>query len=76
MNKDKYTQEILDNLLTLPENKIAEVADFVHFLVEKEESIALHKTGLTRKEASDLRTRLSTFEDDWNAPGMEAYDSL
>jgi DNA-binding protein HU-beta len=36
----------------------------------------LHRAGLTREEASDLRVRLTTFEDDWNAPGMDAYDDL
>lgn len=38
--------------------------------------IPLYKSGLTRKEASDLRARLSTFEDDWKVPGMGAYDDL
>ena len=32
--------------------------------------------GLSREQAINLRARLKTFEDDWNAPGMEAYDEL
>lgn len=78
MDKEKYVQQIASDLLTLPESKVAEVADFVHFLIEQLEhqGIPLHRAGLTRQEAADLRARLSTFENDWNAPGMEAYDDL
>lgn len=32
--------------------------------------------GWSREEALDTRRRLARFEDDWNAPGMEAYDEL
>lgn len=35
MNKQKYVQQISNNLFSLPENKVVEVADFVHFLMEK-----------------------------------------
>ncbi len=80
MKKERYAHYIANDLLTLPENKIIEVADFVHFLIEqmkvKHRSIPLHKSGLTREEASDLRVRLSTFEKDWDAAGMEDYDDL
>ena len=78
MDKEKYAQQIVSDLLTLPENKLAEVAELVHFLVEQVQhhGTPLRNTGLTREEAFDLRRRLSTFEDDWNAPGMEAYDNL
>lgn len=34
------------------------------------------KPGWTREEALDTRRRLAPFEDDWNAPGMDAYDDL
>ena len=32
--------------------------------------------GWTRLEALDTRLRLRSFEEDWNAPGMEGYDEL
>ena len=32
--------------------------------------------GLTREQAHDARQRLGAFEEDWYAPGMEAYDEL
>ncbi|MGO9203193.1 MAG: hypothetical protein ACLQM8_21945 [Limisphaerales bacterium] len=31
--------------------------------------------SLTPEEVSDLRGRLAAWEQDWNAPGMEAYDA-
>lgn len=32
--------------------------------------------GWTREQADETRARLKSFEEDWNAPGMEAYDAL
>ena len=31
---------------------------------------------LTLQEAADLRGKVAAWEEDWNAPGMEAYDRL
>jgi len=31
---------------------------------------------LTPAEVVELRWKLSAWEEDWNAPGMEAYDEL
>jgi hypothetical protein len=78
MNKKEYAQQIVNELLTLTKGEIIEVADFVHFLIEKTKNkgIPLHQAGLTQEEALDLRRRLTTFESDWNVPGMEAYDNL
>jgi antirestriction protein ArdC len=78
METKKYAQQIVDELLYLPKEKIIEVADFVHFLREKMQhrKTTLHEAGLTRAEALDLKRRLSTFESDWNIPGMDAYDDL
>lgn len=30
----------------------------------------------TTKELADLRAKTSAWDEDWNAPGMEAYDGL
>lgn len=38
--------------------------------------IDLQAKGITKEEAQDLRSRLKTFENDWNAEGMELYDKL
>jgi hypothetical protein len=32
--------------------------------------------GWTPLEALEIRSSLATFEEDWNAPGMEIYDEL
>ena len=79
MDTKECTQQFVDDLLNLPGDKIAEVVDFVHFLkarVQTSGHTPLHETGLTREEAFDLQRRLVTFENDWDAPGMDAYDSL
>jgi len=34
------------------------------------------RPDLTCGEAAELRWKLSAWEEDWNAPGMEAYDEL
>lgn len=50
----------------------------ISFLKERlpRQGITLEQAGLTREQAINLRARLKAFEDDWNAPGMEAYDKL
>ena len=76
MSSQQYAEQIVDNLLILPQEKIIEVFDFVMFLKERlpEQGVTLKQAGLTREQTVNLRARLKTFEDDWNAPGMEAYD--
>jgi hypothetical protein len=36
----------------------------------------LQTRGITKEEARNLRNRLSAFDEDWNAEGMELYDKL
>ncbi len=38
--------------------------------------VPLAQTGLSPEQAADLRARLKPFEEDWNHPGMEAYNDL
>lgn len=38
--------------------------------------IDLASRGITPEQAAEMRNRLISFEEDWNAPGMEAYDDL
>jgi hypothetical protein len=35
---------------------------------------ALGEPSFTADELADLRGKLQAWEEDWNAPGMEAYD--
>jgi hypothetical protein len=78
MDTNECTQQIMEDMLALPGDKIAEVVDFVHFPKAQAQTSGHtpHETGLTREEAFDLRRRLATFENDWDAPGMDAYDNL
>jgi hypothetical protein len=36
----------------------------------------LSDCGISREEAADLRHRLQTFAEDWEAPEMDVYDSI
>ena len=48
----------------------------VTFLTPMEKGVDLAERGISPEMAADLRQRLLPFEEDWNAPGMEAYDEL
>jgi uncharacterized membrane protein len=39
-------------------------------------AVDLAARGITPEQAADLRDRLQSFNEDWNHPGMEAYDAL
>jgi len=39
-------------------------------------TIDLVARGINCQQAGDLRNRLSTFADDWEHPGMDAYDAV
>ncbi|MFQ6040708.1 MAG: hypothetical protein ACE5PV_07620 [Candidatus Poribacteria bacterium] len=60
----EYFQQILDDILTLPEYKIIEVADFVQFLKQQlqNKGIPLRKTSLTQTEIANLCAQLSYSE--------------
>jgi len=38
--------------------------------------IDLSVRGITLEQTADMRNRVLSFEEDWNAPGMEVYDEL
>jgi len=40
------------------------------------EGISLKNRGWTEVHAAETRERLKSFEEDWNAPGMDGYDAL
>lgn len=54
----------------------AEATVLVTFLPGVTKSVELGDRGITRKKATDLRTRLRTFAEDWNRPEMDAYDEM
>ena len=40
------------------------------------EGISLKNRGWTEPQAVETRARLKSFEEDWDAPGMDGYDAL
>lgn len=40
------------------------------------EAISLINRNWTETQAAETRARLKSFEEDWNAPGMEGYDAI
>jgi hypothetical protein len=68
MPSPSYTQDLLDKIRSLPEDKIAEVADFVEFL----------KLKTDEQEAARATTKLSeqAFEKVWDNPDDAEYDKL
>ncbi len=60
----------------LYEKPQVEECDVLVTFIENGESVDLKSRGITKEDAHDLRGRLLTFEDDWNAPGMELYDKV
>jgi len=38
--------------------------------------LLIAELGWTKEEAAEVRARLSSFEQFWDAPGMDAYDGL
>lgn len=42
----------------------------------EDRGVDLRARGFTTEMAAELRQRLLTFEEDWNAPEMEAYDEF
>ena len=39
-------------------------------------TVNLTARGITLALAAEMRNRVLSFEEDWNAPGMEVYDEL
>jgi hypothetical protein len=57
----------------------AEIMIIIQPLTIKKEipgEIDLTSRGITMEQAADMRNRVLSFEEDWNAPGMEVYDEI
>ena len=59
-------------LAEVPSNIDDDTRVIVTFL--KSGSIDLRKRGIDEAHAADLRSRLSTFAEDWNSLEMDIYD--
>jgi hypothetical protein len=67
-----------NGIVKLYEKPQVEEGDVIITFLNSEEGglIDLQSRGVTKDEAQDLRNRLRTFEEDWNAEGMELYDTI
>ena len=58
------TRQVIDEPFLLLSEQLAKKQNLVNNL------------GWSREQAFEARSKLIAFEEDWNAPGMEAYDAL
>ena len=68
------TDQIFQKARTLPEPAQAAVLLIVEQLALRYPAQDVAGPSLTHGETADLRGKLAAWEEDWNAPGMEAYD--
>jgi len=79
------TREHLHHLIdTLPDSALETAS---HLLIElqqpassggagRKEPFQVADLGWTHRQAAETRARLTSFEEDWDAPGMDGYDDL
>lgn len=68
MASPSYTQDLLDKIRALPEDKIAEVADFVEFLRQRAEE--------QRASAAISKLSEQAFHEVWDNADDAEYDKL
>ena len=67
-------EKIFTKTQALPEPTQAVVLQIVELLATRYPSAAAAAPPMELHEAAELRGKLAASEEDWNAPGMEAYD--
>ena len=65
-------EKIFHKAQSLPEEAQGKLLDAAEKLARQYSSS--DQSPLTVQEAAELRGKLAAWEEDWNAPGMEAYD--
>ena len=65
-------EKIFQKAQTLPEPAQDKLLHIAEEMARTYPSAA--SSPLSLHEAAELRGKLATWEEDWNAPGMEAYD--
>jgi hypothetical protein len=51
-------------------------ADVIVTFLPNGHDVNLADRGFSAEQVIELREALATFQEDWNAPGMEVYDKL
>ena len=65
-------EKIFQKAQSLPEQAQDKLLHLAEELARESQSVA--SSPLALQEAAELRGKLAAWEEDWNAPGMEAYD--
>jgi hypothetical protein len=69
-------QKIFDKAKMLPQAAQDAVLRIVEIMTEDADGgVHSERPNLTASEIAELRGKLAAWEEDWNAPGMEAYDN-
>jgi len=75
---DRKRKVVVDLPSDIPLGR-AEIMIIIQPLTKKREQrgeIDLADRGITIEQAAEMRNRVLSFDEDWNAPGMEVYDEL
>jgi len=78
VNIDEKRKLMVDLPSTIPTGK-AEITIIIQHPEngkKKKGVVDLAARGITPEQAEEMRNRVISFEEDWNAPGMEVYDEL
>lgn len=67
-------KKIYDKARALPASAQQAVLQIVEELSVRYPTQEQSSPPLTLHESAELRGKLAAWEEDWNAPGMEAYD--
>jgi hypothetical protein len=67
-------EKIYDKAKKLPSSAQEAVLQMVEELSQRYPATEQAAAPLTLQESAELRGKLAAWEEDWNAPGMEAYD--
>ncbi len=68
------SEKIFQKAQALPEPAQADVLQIVKQLAGRYPAAEPSAPPLTLRASAELRGKLTAWEEDWNAPGMEAYD--
>jgi len=67
-------EKIFQKAQSLPEEAQEKLLRVAEELTREYPSV--RSSPLTLREAAELRGKLTAWEEDWNAPGMEVYDGF
>ena len=67
-------QKLLAVIEQLPDQKLRSLLEIARSLSLEDKSINLQELGILEEQAAELRSRLSSFSEEWNSPEMDIYD--